>query len=269
MYQFRQPASGRCILHTGDFRASAHMETYPAFWNHSIDTVYLDTTYLSTKAAFVEQHESLDVARRTVHRFLRHTADSDAPPVIVVGTYLIGKEKVWMSIADAFDLSVWLEASRRRALACIYSPGHPVFARCVTDAAAATLHVLPMQRLTYASMSAYRDQLAATAGKAGLRLLALRPSGWEKDTTHRLRPAAAVSMLGIAYSEHSAYAELERFVRFLRPRRVISTVPAGHGGDLCRTAAIPGDWLIYGEQLRPQRHAMQTNIMSFLQSSIK
>lgn len=265
MYQFRLPATGRCILHTGDFRASAHMETYPSFWNHAIDTIYLDTTYLSTKGDFIAQHDSLDVARRTVHRFLGHAAAADARPVIVVGTYLIGKEKVWMSIADAFDLPVWLEASRRRALDCIYPPGHPIFMLCVADASAAVVHVLPMQRLTYAAMSEYRDQLTAgTAG--GVRLLALRPSGWEKDTTHRLKPTAALSMVGIAYSEHSAYEELARFVRFLRPRRVISTVPVGTGGDLCRTAVIPGDWLNQGGELRPQRQSMQTNIMSFMKS---
>lgn len=37
-------ANGRCLLHTGDFRACADMEMMPSFWNHHIDTVYLDTT---------------------------------------------------------------------------------------------------------------------------------------------------------------------------------------------------------------------------------
>jgi len=48
-------------------------------------------------------------------------------------------------------------------------------------------------------------------------LLGIRPSGWEKNS----KPSYGkrISTIGIEYSEHSSYKELERFVRFL----VIST----------------------------------------------
>lgn len=260
MILFRLPKIGRCILHTGDFRASADMETYPAFWNHPIDTVYLDTTYLTAKGAFISQHASLEAVGRAVHAFLQHDANSP-PGLIIVGTYLIGKEKVWMSVADRFDLTVWLEPSRRRALDCIYPASHPIFARIVADPADAVVHVLPMQRLSWPQLCSYRDQMAGAGGQR--RIMALRPSGWEKDTTHRLRPGAELSMVGIEYSEHSSYDELARFVRYLRPRRVISTVPVGR--DLCKTPNIPQQWL--SDEVRPVRQSMQTNIMNYLVSN--
>lgn len=270
MFLFRPRSTGRCILHTGDFRAGADMEMYPAFWNHNIDTIYLDTTYMPSKADFISQPSSLDAARRVVGKFLEHRTASTTTtdkPIIVVGTYLIGKEKVWMSIAESFDLKVWLEAQRLKTLTCIYPPEHPIFKRIVSRATDATLHVLPLQRVKWPQINEYRNQLQRDVDADGLgddlavRMLALRPSGWEKDGTHRLKPNVPLSLIGVQYSEHSSYAELARFVRFLRPARVISTVP--HGRNLCVTPACPKEWL--DQQVRPKREAMQTNILSFIQ----
>lgn len=275
MFLFRLLSTGRCILHTGDFRASAEMEMYPAFWNHNIDTVYLDTTYMPTKAAFISQSSSLDAACRAVQTFLQPhpsascTSSPDGRPIIVVGTYLIGKEKVWMSIAEAFDLNVWLEAQRHRTLACIYAPGHPIFKRIVTQPSAAQLHVLPLQRVTWPQLCEYRDQLErefrayASDPALKVRMLAVRSSGWEKDSssTRRINRNAALSLIGVQYSEHSSHAELARFVRFLRPERVISTVP--HGRDLHETPECPAAWM--ERRVRPMRESMQTNILSFVQ----
>lgn len=46
---------------------------------------------------------------------------------------------------------------------------------------------------------------------------------------------------GVQYSEHSSYKELERFVRFVQPERVISTVPISSSNR--KTQDIPSKWL--------------------------
>jgi len=42
-----QLQNGQNFLHVGDFRADPKMESYPCFWNVTIDKLYLDTTYVN------------------------------------------------------------------------------------------------------------------------------------------------------------------------------------------------------------------------------
>lgn len=97
-------------------------------------------------------------------------------------------------------------------------------------------------------------------GETFSKILAIRPSGWEKQ---RSKPnfANKISILGVQYSEHSSYNELERFVRFLQPNEVISTVPFS-GKNLNRTPKIPDAWL--NQKLEPKSKSYQRNIKDFM-----
>jgi DNA cross-link repair 1A protein len=144
MFFFRLPDNTK-ILHTGDFRASYEMESEPTFWNHDLDTVYLDTTYLSHNYRFCSQFESINAAMEIVAKYkMDHIGDKF---LIVIGSYLIGKEKVWANIAKGFNLKVWAEKQRRQALEAI---GDPDMLRVlVDDPKQADIHVLGMGRVFY------------------------------------------------------------------------------------------------------------------------
>lgn len=163
--------------------------------------------------------------------------------VIIVGTYVIGKEKVWSALARALGCRVWLEKSRLQAVECYEDSS--LLELIEVDPTKALIHVLPLQYVIYENIVKYLSQFEETFTKA----LAIRPSGWEKGS--KMQRRGPVSILGIQYSEHSSYSELERFVRHLQPDEVISTVPLG--SDLSK---IPAQWL--SKELVPKRTGQQS-----------
>ncbi|XP_050068790.1 DNA cross-link repair 1A protein-like [Anopheles maculipalpis] len=250
MFLFRLP-NGCNILHTGDFRASPEMEEYPEFWNFPIDCIYLDTTYLSSKYAFKSQWESVADAREAVSTFLKKNIGVKV--LIVCGSYLIGKEKVWLELAMASGMKVWTEPNRWKALTAIADPQH--LSLLVADPVQANIHVLAMKKLSYDELNEYMNQFPDRYDT----VIAIRPSGWEKNSKPQYR--GRINIVGIEYSEHSSFDELKRFVQFIRPREVISTVPYGNSNQN-RTPTVPASW--YQGDVRPQRKALQLSITNFI-----
>jgi hypothetical protein len=65
--------------------------------------------------------------------------------LVVVGTYLIGKEKVFLAIAEAIKSKIYAETSRRKVYAC---QDNPLLGSLITnDPLAANVHAVPMMRL--------------------------------------------------------------------------------------------------------------------------
>lgn len=146
--------TGKCILHTGDFRASPDMEEYPEFWNNLIDCIYLDTTYLSKKYAFQSQIDSIAELKYECNAFLKkNAAIGKERCLIVCGAYKIGKEKVWISIADEFGFNVYIDKERRKAMECLNDAS--VLAKLTPNPNKANIHVLPLGNLNYQQMSQY------------------------------------------------------------------------------------------------------------------
>ncbi|XP_017008342.3 uncharacterized protein Snm1 [Drosophila takahashii] len=250
---FFKLSSGECILHTGDFRASAEMESLPIFWNHAnIDLLYLDTTYMNKNYDFCHQTESVDRAIDLVRAFIEKNPAKRI--LIVCGSYVIGKEKIWLALAKEFAMRVWTEAHRSMAAKCLNWPDLELV--LTDDPRKASLHVVTMGKVSYPSLveyfSLFEDQYDM--------LLGIRPSGWEKNS----KPSYGkrISTIGIEYSEHSSYKELERFVRFLKPKRVISTVPVGR--DLFVTGEVPTQWYKFKGPASMLSTGYQPSISTFL-----
>lgn len=214
--------NGKVLLHTGDFRAHPAMER-SLLAGQKVHTLYLDTTYCSPEYSFPSQQEVIQFAINTAFE-----AVTLNPRVLVVcGTYSIGKEKVFLAIADVLGSKVGMSQEKYKTLQCLNIP--ELSSLITTDMCSSLVHLLPMMQINF---KALQSHLKKCGGKYD-QILAFRPTGWTHS--NKLTSIADIipqtkgniSIYGIPYSEHSSYLEMKRFVQWLKPQKIIPTVNIG------------------------------------------
>ncbi|XP_045539345.1 DNA cross-link repair protein SNM1 [Papilio machaon] len=235
--------NGKNLLHTGDFRASPYMESYPVFWNKDMHTIYLDTTYCNPRYDFPTQDQSLEMALnllRDKKTKLEEAGKKFSSVLIVCGAYTIGKEKFFLGIARRVGCMVWACPEKDRVLQVVEGQS---FGRSAPHTC--QLHVVPMRELTHEKLRAHLDSLQGAFSE----VVAFKPSGWENDKATAVT-RDSVTIHGIPYSEHSSFSELIRFVKFLKPKQVVPTVDIS-GGVKTVQQFFPCP-LVYKEDLKCQ-----------------
>lgn len=207
-------------LHTGDFRACPAMEQIYDLKCAPVDCCFLDTTFCDASKTFPDQSEVLE---NTVS-VCRYALERNPRTLIVCGSYCIGKEKVFLAVAEALNLKVWCSKAKRGYFNCIQDPR--LEAVLVDSQSEAKIHVLPLKMLWKRGM---REYLEKHWGHFDA-IVALRPSGWEYHRNKHMVPECEgnIAIYPVPYSEHSSFTDLQRFILWLRPRRIVPTV---HMGD--------------------------------------
>ncbi|KAM5272203.1 DNA cross-link repair 1A protein [Ctenodactylus gundi] len=221
MILFHLP-NGMVVLHTGDFRADPSMER-SLLAGQEVHTLYLDTTYCSPEYTFPTQQEVIQFAINTA--FEAVTLNPCA--LVVCGTYCIGKEKVFLAIADVLGSKVGMSPEKYKTLQCLNIP--EINSLITTDMCSSFVHLLPMTQINFKSLQSHMKKYG---GKYD-QILAFRPTGWTHsnkltsiaDVTPQTK--GSISIYGIPYSEHSSYSEMKRFVQWLKPQKIIPTVNVG------------------------------------------
>ncbi|CAG8497291.1 4312_t:CDS:2 [Paraglomus occultum] len=171
-------------------------------------------------------------------------AFSDSKLLVVVGTYLIGKEKIFMGIAKALGSKIYVSAEKRRILAC--QENKELDCLLTNDPCEACVHVASMTSIRPDLLVQYLDSLRPRFST----VIGIRPTGWTYKplfeqpfhTTEVLlntppvysdadiRPAYASSVcqiFGVPYSEHSSFRELAAFIMSLNVKHIVPTVNVG------------------------------------------
>ncbi|XP_004374916.1 DNA cross-link repair 1A protein [Trichechus manatus latirostris] len=214
--------NGTVILHTGDFRADPTMER-SLLGSQKVHILYLDTTYCSPGYSFPSQQEVIQFAINTA--FEAVTLNPRA--LVVCGTYSIGKEKVFLAIADVLGSKVGMSQEKYTTLQCLNIPA--INSLITTDMCNALVHLLPMMQINFKGL---QKHLKKYGGKYD-QILAFRPTGWTHSNTLTSiadiipQTKGNISIYGIPYSEHSSYLEMKRFVQWLKPQKIIPTVNVG------------------------------------------
>ncbi|KAK3094950.1 hypothetical protein FSP39_008281 [Pinctada imbricata] len=220
---FRLP-SGRVILHTGDFRADKSMEDYPEFKGVKFSQLYLDTTYCNPTYDFPPQKEVIDFAVDLVKKELARNPKT----LIVCGSYTIGKERIFIAIAQALGCKICVYKDKQNVMSCL--DDSDLFQKLSLDFNDSQLHVLQLGKLNPKGLGIHMSNLKTKYSN----VIALEPTGWSYGKINSLQEIKpkynrdGIKIFGIPYSEHSSYLEMKQFVQFIKPERIIPTVNNGN-----------------------------------------
>ncbi|XP_060027231.1 DNA cross-link repair 1A protein isoform X2 [Erinaceus europaeus] len=159
--------NGHVILHTGDFRADPTMER-SVLSGLKIHALYLDTTYCSPVYTFPSQQEVIQFAINTAFEAVTRNPRT----LVVCGTYSIGKEKVFLAIADILGSKVGMTQEKYKTLRCLNIP--EMNSLITTDMNSSQVHLLSMMQINIKSLQSH---LKKYGGKYD-QVLAFRPTGW-------------------------------------------------------------------------------------------
>jgi DNA cross-link repair 1A protein len=240
----------RRILHVGDFRWNQTiMLDIPQIralstMNPRLDELYLDTTYCNPKYELPTQEEAIaaaiDVASEEMQKSKR-----GSKTLFLFGSYTIGKEKIYLSVAQHLKQKVYVDSRRLRILKALDWPDERM-SIFTSKKEETCLWVVPLGKVNFKDMPDFLEQ--ANKSKAGKalsakyeRVVGFRPTGWTytaKDKKQTLLPCGKpkpshlissktngkFSVHGVPYSEHSSFPELVDCIRCLKPRKIVTTV---------------------------------------------
>ena len=164
----------------------------------------------------------------------------------------IGKERVFLAIAEEFDWKIWAAKEKIKILSALENDS---LKKRITDSSSnARIHLMEMGKVK--NFKHLFDYLESNSSKYD-HILSIVPTGWthQKGSTSESSLENMkiktfknkLSQLEIPYSEHSSFSELKRFVTFLKlssAKSVIPTVNVGNPKTRESMANLFHNWIV-------------------------
>ncbi|KAK7352608.1 hypothetical protein VNO80_18032 [Phaseolus coccineus] len=215
-----QPPNGKAVLHTGDFRFSEEMTINPLLKTCPINTLILDTTYCNPQYDFPKQEAVIQFVIDAIQ------AETFNPKTLfLIGSYTIGKERIFLEVARALSKKVHVTAAKLRLLKCLEFKDEDM-QWFTSNEHESNIHVAPMW--TLASFKRLKQVSSQYKGRYNL-IVAFSPSGWtfgkgKKKSPGRRCQQGTIIRYEVPYSEHSSFTELKEFVKLVSPGNIIPSV---------------------------------------------
>lgn len=232
---FRLP-DGTLHLHTGDFRFDGDLPDHVALlaMQGKISNLYLDTTYANPSYSFPPQQLVISSVLDLVAPYAR-----DPNTLFLVGTYTIGKERMFLALAERFGLKFYAKPSKMKILKCLEIEA-VLDEYATTNELEARIHIVPIFDLSLKKLEDLLDALPLlpapiTAGNKAPprpkwnRIIAIRPTGW----------AYASPKKSSAKKNAAATSSITSFVHATSPvKRASAPVTQGISTSTSRRGAI-------------------------------
>lgn len=205
----------RRILHTGDFRYDSGDEMLQRLLKEEkFFCLYFDNTYFSREYAFPSQASTLRSLCSSIQEILLGRMCKN--PLLLVGTYSVGKERVISCLAAHFNFRINVTPHKKATFDCYQDSTLSSF---ITKEDA-NIQVISMHELQPKVLEKYAQ---SNHTKYDI-IIAIRPTGWTQTasngpTFESFRPPNSsttlknyIVSLGVPYSEHSSYEELRGFL---------------------------------------------------------
>lgn len=175
----------RRILHVGDFRWDRElmmsMPQIGAFSKISprLDELFLDTTYCNAKYTLPTQQDAISAAIEVAQWEMEvSNKDKSMKSLFLFGSYTIGKEKIYMSVAESLKVKVYVDNRRYRILSQIFSIERmQLFTTKKSDT---HLWVVSLGSVNFKQMTEYMDDANKNKGLLTQpygRVVGFRPTG--------------------------------------------------------------------------------------------
>ena len=117
----------RHVLHVGDFRwnrkvMQSQPPLQPFFGDKRIAELYLDTTYCNPKYDLPSQDAAINDTIRVVQEHVLKARHAKERLLLLFGAYTIGKERIFMAVAESLGMKVYVDKRRYRVLAALEWP---------------------------------------------------------------------------------------------------------------------------------------------------
>jgi DNA cross-link repair 1A protein len=232
----------RRVLHVGDFRWNRDlmMKCAPlrafSMLQVRLDDLLLDTTYCDEKYTLPTQAEAIRATIEIAEKEWELSKRRGQRALLLFGAYTIGKERIYLSVAERLQLKVYVDKRRYRILSAL-NWSKECMSILTTNPEASCLWVVPLGHINFKNMQSYLGGMSDKpfSKKMYDRVVGFRPTGWSmsanSDGIVSTQTKGSITVHGVPYSEHSSFTELVDCLECLKPKRIIPTVSVSKSAE--------------------------------------